>query len=210
MLKRIASGLITPILFSYKTGHFRSALSQRAVSNTGSAIPWLTYPAIDFLQRRDFSTSDILEFGGGQSTIYWAHIANSVTCFEENQEWSQYIEQNTGENTSVILTEGEKDTQVEFVNSALNRSNKTFDVIIIDGLHRAPLFETAANRLNRRGMIICDNAEGYGFQDQWSRFDLLRVDFYGFAPGVHRQHLTTLHFYPECKFLTPDQPVITP
>lgn len=209
MLKKLASALITPILFSYKTGHFKSAINQKAISNTGSAIPWLTYPAIDFLQRRDFSNSDILEFGGGQSTVYWSHVANSVTCFEENHTWSKYIDLNTGENTSVILTKGHKDEQVDFINSTLKNINRTFDVIIIDGLHRAPLFETAVKMLNRHGMIICDNAEGYGFHDQWCRFNLLRVDFYGFAPGVHRQHLTTLHCYPECEFLTPNQPVFT-
>ena len=27
--------------------------------------------AIDFLTTKDFSSSDILEFGGGQSTLFW-------------------------------------------------------------------------------------------------------------------------------------------
>ncbi|MFT6408402.1 MAG: hypothetical protein ACJAQ6_001820 [Arenicella sp.] len=49
-----------------------------AVARDVSAIPWYTYPSIDFLKFRDFSNKTVLEFGGGQSTLWRASKASSV------------------------------------------------------------------------------------------------------------------------------------
>lgn len=86
--------------------------------------------------------------------------------------------------------------------------DRKFDVIIVDGMHRAEMYKLAIPYLDETGMVICDNAEGYGFHEAWQQFpDLMRVDFYGHAPGVYRPHCTTLHFKPGCRFFDTEYPV---
>ena len=67
-MRRIGTAFLTPLSFALNSGHFKSAFAEKALSRRGKAIPWFTYPAIDFLVAKDFSASSILEFGGGQST----------------------------------------------------------------------------------------------------------------------------------------------
>ncbi|MFM7806835.1 MAG: thrombospondin type 3 repeat-containing protein, partial [Planctomycetota bacterium] len=43
--------------------------------------------------------------------------------------------------------------------------NRKFDVIVIDGLDRRQLVPVACERLAEGGIVICDNAEGYGFHE---------------------------------------------
>jgi len=56
---------MTPILFSYRTGHFLSSFRMIPVSRRGKALPWYVYPAIDFLKYRSYEDKIVLEFGGG-------------------------------------------------------------------------------------------------------------------------------------------------
>ena len=56
----------------------------RAVDKKGDPIPWYTYPAIDFLLLRDYRDKNILEFGSGQSTLWWAARAKFVLSLEED------------------------------------------------------------------------------------------------------------------------------
>src|SRR5690348_13752732 len=46
--RALLTGIITPIRFSQKTGHWKSSLRMFACSSDGTPIPWYTYPAIDF------------------------------------------------------------------------------------------------------------------------------------------------------------------
>ena len=70
LVRWIDTTLLTPLSFALNSGHFRSAFAEKALSRRGKTMPWLTYPAIDFLVAKDFSASSILEFGGGQSTKF--------------------------------------------------------------------------------------------------------------------------------------------
>src|SRR5207302_2830203 len=86
---------------------------------------------------------------------------------------------------------------VEAVNRVLSlRSEPGFDVIVIDGLCRCELIDIAASVVMDTGIVICDNAEGYGFYEGFSRRDYHRVDFFGHAPGVVLPHCTSIFFRP--------------
>src|SRR5262245_56791293 len=77
-VRRTQTALRAPIRFSKNTGHFLSSLKARAVDKDGNPLPWYTYPAIDFLRRKCFAERTVLEFGSGQSTLWWAARARSV------------------------------------------------------------------------------------------------------------------------------------
>lgn len=62
------------------------------------------------------------------------------------------------------------------------------DAIFVDGLYRNAIIEIACDILAVDGAIVCDNAEGYGFQEGFKWRSLDRVDFYQNAPEVILQH----------------------
>ena len=80
-VRNVVTAVLTPITTSYRTGHFRSSLKMAAVTRQGDPLPWYTYPAIDFLKDRNYAGKTVLEFGGGQSTLWWAAHAASVVTF---------------------------------------------------------------------------------------------------------------------------------
>ena len=70
----------------------------------------------------------------------------------------------------------------------------TYDVIVIDGHLRRELTALAFSYLAPGGVMVLDNAEGYGFWEELQGRNCRRVDFYGFAPGVSKRHCTSLVF----------------
>ena len=52
----------------------------------------------------------------------------------------------------------------------------------------------AISRLSDGGIIVCDNAEGYGFYEGFKESGLCRVAFFGNAPGVVLPHATSIYY----------------
>ncbi|CAN1210582.1 hypothetical protein TUMEXPCC7403_10325 [Tumidithrix helvetica PCC 7403] len=90
---------------------------------------------------------------------------------------------------------------VQEVNQIL-QNYPEFDVIIIDGLYRYEMIAIARALMANDGVIICDNAEGYGFQEGFKESGMSRVDFFGNAPGVILPHCTSLFFKEQCFLLS--------
>jgi predicted O-methyltransferase YrrM len=55
-------------------------------------IPWVSFPAIYFLDRLKLNDVSILEFGGGASTIYFAQKCRKVLCIEFSKSWHEVLE----------------------------------------------------------------------------------------------------------------------
>lgn len=195
-MRSVVTAALTPILFSYSSGHVKSTLKRVAVSRHGEPIPWYSYPCTDFLRRRPFHGKTVLEFGGGQSTLWWAKRASKVVTFEGDRNWLERLQRQVPENVElyhVAATDGA--ACVERVAAVLRgRPEATYDVIIIDGLHRFDLIDIATERLSGDGMIICDDADGYNFHGGFARRALNRVDFYGHVPGGAFPHVTSIYF----------------
>jgi|SRR5689334_1502736 hypothetical protein len=62
-LRSLGTGVITPVRFSLRTGHWKSSMAMSARAANGRPVPWYTYPAIDFLAQRDFQDRNVLEIG---------------------------------------------------------------------------------------------------------------------------------------------------
>jgi predicted O-methyltransferase YrrM len=177
----------------------------------GSPLPWYTYPAIDFLSQRDFSTRKVLEFGGGQSTLWWASRAESVLTVEEDRDWYANLAARKPENVELHHIPVNHETRsIEQVRCLLDKLDPTnFDVIIIDGHLRKELVELSFEYLSPGGAIICDNAEGYGFYDALKSRECSRIDLFGFAPGVLRRHCTALVWVDYCFLMDNSTPIAT-
>jgi len=174
-----------------------------AVSKNGQPLPWYTYPCIDLLKYRNYEDKIILEFGGGQSTLWWAGKAKYVVTLEGDKEWYEKIKGQMPGNVDLCYVSMEsKETNVYEVKYTLEtKQYSKYDVIIIDGLYRYEMIEIALSRLADDGIIVCDDAEGYGFYEGFKESGLCRVDFFGNAPGVVLPHATSIYFRPSSSFV---------
>jgi len=205
-MRALLTGVITPIRFSSATGHWKSSIAASARTSDGKPLPWYTYPAIDFLAQRDFRDCDVLEFGGGQSTLWWSAQARSVLTVEEDAAWFGNLRPRVGSNVSLHHVPVPEATRSILPIRELIDANpiRKFDVIIVDGHLRRELAAMAFDYLAPGGAIILDNAEGYGFYDEISKRPCRRIDFFGFAPGVRLRHCTSIVFVEDCFLLRPD------
>jgi hypothetical protein len=195
-LRRMGTAILAPIQFSLATGHFRSSIASKALDARGKPLPWYTYPAIDFLSEVDFSSQSVLEFGAGQSTLWWSERAARVFSVEQDARWFEAVLKavKSKANVEVHLTQD----RLGFAATPIGR---VFDVIVIDGGDRFLCAQAALKMLQAGGVIVLDNSEGFwGSEGSYPIIDLLeregfmRVDFYGFAPGVPKRHCTSLFF----------------
>jgi hypothetical protein len=179
-----------------RTGHFISSLKSASFASDGEIIPWYTFPAIDFLSQKQFKGRSILEFGSGNSTIWWGRRTDSVVALENDRKWCEKISGLVSANVSLHYI---ADYGLQSADKVIGTNS--FDIIVVDGFDRLKAAQIAVQRLAEHGAIIFDNAEGYwGPEGTHPIMDLLRqqgfsrVDFYGFAPGVLRRHCTSIAF----------------
>jgi hypothetical protein len=156
----------------------RNSIKQRRpVNQEGKAIPWYTYPAIEYLSSLDFSKCSVLEFGSGGSSIWWEGKAKSVLAVEHKKEWADTLQKNASEKLRIVFAGNES----EYLNAG---SGRKFDVIVIDGVWRQKCVEMIPSLLNEDGIVILDNSDWYpkAAKDLREQYNLLQVDFHGFGP----------------------------
>ena len=64
-------------------------------------MPWLTYPAISFLDQLKLENLSVVEFGGGASTIYFQNRGCSVATIEDDEAWALSLSAAASSNTKV-------------------------------------------------------------------------------------------------------------
>jgi hypothetical protein len=213
-LRGVSAAVVVPVVFAHSTGHFRSALTGLPTAPGGEPTPWYTHPCVAFLWARDFSGRTIVEFGGGNSTLFWAQRAHHVVCVEQDAAWAEYLRGRSPKNVTCILVDVDKDGKspcarsVEGVRATLGVRP---DIVVIDGIgERDWLVGIAAHWIGDDGAIIADDAEGYGIAEQGCALGLQRVDFYGFRAGVASPSCTSLFFGRRCFLFDPSTPVVKP
>ena len=160
-------------------------------------IPWYTYPAIDFLSQKNFADRSVLEFGSGNSTLWWAQHARRIVALENDPAWYEKVSKSMPANVSLHHV-----ADFSLAGAEAHIGEGPFDIIVVDGFDRFKAAQIAVTLLAKGGAIIVDNAEGFwGQEGTYPIMDLLRqrgfsrVDFYGFAPGVIRRHCTSIAFH---------------
>lgn len=135
-------------------------------------LPWIAFPAIDFLDATVRSSHLVGEFGGGGSTVFFAERAKHVHCIESSETWASRI---INELTKRGLTNVNVEVQPfdpsdfdSFVNSQYVHAigSKQFDVILIDGYEesvalRPHCFWTAERCIREGGIIVVDDSWRY-------------------------------------------------
>lgn len=209
-LRTAGNLVLAPALMSYYTGHARSALLGRPVDRDGQPLPWYTYPAIDLLLAKHLSDRDILEFGAGQSTLWWSSRARSVAAFEADPAWCDFLLPRIPGNVDLQLA-------TDFPGLTAAIGPRRFDVIIVDGLDVPALGRTglalrAPDWLKPGGAILLDNSDGswspdgkFRIMDFFRQQGFSRVDLYGFCPGNIAASCTSVFFKGPCFLFAGDE-----
>lgn len=161
-----------------KRGYWRALRAGKCVDAAGQPIPWFTYPAIDFLSRFDFSAADILEYGAGQGSLWWAARARSVISVESNGEWLADLRPQAPSNLTLLgPLVGSDYVQAPF------KEGRLFDIIVVDGILRQECAAAAISALKSHGLIILDNSDRQREVAAWLRnHGFWQMDFHGFGP----------------------------
>ena len=70
-----------------KIGWQKSLLEGFSQDDDGNFVPWMTYPAIEFLKNNLKPEDEIFEFGCGASTLFFSKRVKKVVGLETNPRW---------------------------------------------------------------------------------------------------------------------------
>ena len=158
-------------------GHYASARTMESVGRDGEPLPWYTYPAIQWLSQLRFDGINVLEFGSGNSTRWWASKAASVLAIEDDPVWHAKIAPALPANVEYRLVRG---GPAEYSAVATGR---TYGVVVIDGSHRYDCARAAIGAVEEGGMVLLDNSDWHPDTAGLLRgAGLTQVDFIGPGP----------------------------
>jgi len=184
----------------FEDGWFRSFREKRPVDSAGEPIPWLTYPALDFLASRIDSSLSVFEYGCGYSTLWWAARVRQVVAVEHDPAWVSEIKARLPANA--VVRQIPLEPAAGYV-QAITVEPGPFDVVVVDGRHRNQCLQCAPRPLSATGVIILDNSERSQYQPGMEFLQSLgfrRVDFSGLVPVVSWKSCTSV-FYRDGNFL---------
>lgn len=173
-----------------------SSLNGLSEDANGNPIPWMSYPAIEYLEKNLNSNHDIFEFGLGSSSLFFAKRVKSVMSLETNPKWLKIIKSKVfTNNIEVILMEnGLIDDNYQKV---AKNCGKKFDFIIIDSIKRFQCAQNSIEALKEGGKIILDDSERDHYYKIFNFFKekgFQKQDFIGIAPGQVRVKNTTVFY----------------
>lgn len=180
------------IIILNQLGQLRSKMEKESIDSNGSPIPWFTYPSIEYLNQLDLSELNILEWGSGNSTLYFSKRCKSITTIEHDLSWKKKVE-------SKIKKMGSDNVEIIHVPlddylSVVAKKERNYDIVIVDGKRRCECLFKAHELLNDNGFIILDNSDRYPeCCEKMRRKDYIQIDFHGFGPIV--TFTTTTSFF---------------
>ena len=111
---------------------------------------WLGNSANKWLATQVNKNWEVLEFGGGGSTLYFSDNCKLVHTIESDKEWIKTIKNNL------------RKKNVFFI----NKPKQKYDLILIDNTDdRIKHFELAKTYLKKNGIIIFDNIDRFKLKE---------------------------------------------
>ena len=148
---------------------------------------WITFDALDYLDRWLLPTHRVFEYGGGGSTLFFCKRASFVATVEHDGQWFDILTQKVKEknlrNWEGFFIPGEPVTDGSpprpsdpnafrsggkgFENQSFEKYAKaiiryppaSFDLILVDGRARPACIQQALSQLRPGGLLVVDNAE---------------------------------------------------
>lgn len=114
--------------------------------DTQLILPWYTLHCLHWLKKQHVYDWNVFEFGVGYSTIWWRSNAHGLTSIETNERWARAMG---------AIWIAEEEIHLNFI----EKVNRKYDCIIVDGMWREKCVEAAVPFLKKGGYLIIDNWE---------------------------------------------------
>lgn len=195
--------MIKEQFYQNKAGWKKSFLEGFSQDENGHAVPWMSYPAIDFLRKFLRPEMQIFEFGCGASTLFFSNKVRKVIGLETNPTWLKIIQEKialnceSSKNVEIFLMpDGLENPQYQsFAADYCKNNNSKFDILIIDSLKRFECAKAAISAISEDGIIILDDSERKNYAKIFRFFEeagFITTNFFGIAPGQLRVKNTTI------------------
>ncbi len=174
--------------FFRTSGWLQSLWRGEAINAAEKPIPWLTYPAIDFLEPRIRPEWTVLEWGCGSSTLWWSERVKRIHAIENDEAWHKKVSKTAPGNCSILL-QTTKDGYANAVRGEL------YDVMVIDGSWRNDCALAAAYCDAK--LIIFDNTDVREHDEgvrTLTKAGWSRLDFFGLIPSYAYKNCTSIFF----------------
>jgi hypothetical protein len=175
-------------------GWFRSFREEACVDAGGNPLPWVTYPAMEFLIKRVHAGMSIFEYGCGESTLWWSSKVKDVISVEHDRNWYEKMARRIPRNVDLVHIDLEYGGA--YSKKILEYVEK-FDIVIVDGRDRVNCVVNSLGALKPCGVIVFDNSDrkeyekGYRFLFEHG---FRKIEFVGFAPIVNIKSETGIFF----------------
>jgi hypothetical protein len=182
-------------------GWFLSFEKSQPINNSGQPIPWITYPAIYFLEKRlqNVTNLSIFEYGAGNSSLWWTNYSSKVDSVEHDPAWFQSILKIKNGKLNIYLENLESD---QYIKKPLSLNQK-YNIVVVDGRRRVECVKNSIAALKEDGILILDNSNRSEYLEAFSFLEMQgfhHVEFGGMTPmGVELSE--TAIFYREKNFL---------
>ena len=168
--------------------------------------PWLTYPAVRFLDGLDTSQRRALEFGSGASTAWLNARFDDVLSIEHAAEW---YAKSAG--FPIVLRDPDGGPYHGAADSPYleaGRVGAPWDVVLVDGMARVTCVEHIDDFVAADGLVVLDDTDLPELQP--ARESLIRdgfaaIDFWGFKPWLGIETCTSVYSRDFGKWLSSDQ-----
>ncbi len=111
----------------------------------GMVMPWYTHPALDEIQTWDLKGKWVVEFGAGQSSIWWDAKGCRVCSVDSNKEWADAIGARYRPIKGGYIT-----FYIDFIDQPV-------DIICVDGDYRDDCIGIVVRHMKKGQILIVDN-----------------------------------------------------
>lgn len=163
-------------------GWFRSFRESAPVDDQGNPVPWIAYPAIEYLSRHITSEMSVFEYGCGGSTLWWASRVKEVVACEHDEAWYEKTVKNLPPNVELHYV------PLETANAYAGKVAEVperFDIVFVDGRDRVNCAINAVKGLKPDGVIIFDDSNRVEYADGYQylfRNGFRKIEFVGMYP----------------------------
>lgn len=151
---------------------------RRYPSQHGRPVPWFSSSCVRWLVTLHLDGKRVMEYGGGNSTVWFAQSGATVECFERDKEWQARITEMAGPSA----------TNIRFVDKF---EDTDYDLAVVDVHNRIDHLQDALSRVTPDGIVIFDDSNWYP-RLFGSLNGYLSFHFWGWSAGFHGLKCTTV------------------